>query len=545
MSFIQFDFGFICDKGDLMEKNVLEKIVESRRMPVLFIGSGISKRYLYNFPTWSELLENCFNKVESDPFQYQKVIDELKRSSHSEFEINVKLAGEIEARFNSAFYDRKIQFGKSKNPNWVKSGVSPFKMYLSYYFKKLHLNSNPALTLELEEFKKLKNKISAVITTNYDCLLEKSIFAGDYSVFIHQNDLFSADSYNSAEIYKIHGYVTDADSIIITERDYENFVNSRKLIIAKMLTLFAESPIVFMGYSFTDENIRNIIVDFLSCLTDKELRNISDHLVFISYKANQKELMQCKRTITTKDGFNIPITEIETDNFMRVFNILNQIMPGISPMRIRETRRIIKTIVEQSVSSEEPESVIIGIDDLSNIDLSKKPIAVAIGYKENILNKYGYGLFDDKEIFEDILLDNKKFDADSMCFERYHSIAITRLLPVFKYVKNATSPIAEDSKLHTYINNHNSMELIISTKIKKTLSNIPILESAEEIRKEIENVPDTNRKCGVILKNIGVLKTDEIRNLCIPIFEADTKSAMNSTNFKRCVMCIDLLENTI
>lgn len=468
----------------------------------------------------------------------------MKRSSHSEFEINVKLAGEIEARFNSAFYDRKIQFGKSKNPNWVKSGVSPFKMYLSYYFKKLHLNSNPALTLELEEFKKLKNKISAVITTNYDCLLEKSIFAGDYSVFIHQNDLFSADSYNSAEIYKIHGCVTDADSIIITERDYENFVNSRKLIIAKMLTLFAESPIVFMGYSFTDENIRNIIVDFLSCLTDKELRNISDHLVFISYKANQKELVQCKRTITTKDGFNIPITEIETDNFMRVFNILNQIMPGISPMRIRETRRIIKTIVEQSVSSEEPESVIIGIDDLSNIDLSKKPIAVAIGYKENILNKYGYGLFDDKEIFEDILLDNKKFDADSMCFERYHSIAITRLLPVFKYVKNATSPIAEDSKLHTYINNHNSMELIISTKIKKTLSNIPILESAEEIRKEIENVPDTNRKCGVILKNIGVLKTDEIRNLCIPIFEADTKSAMNSTNFKRCVMCIDLLENT-
>lgn len=39
----------------------------------------------------------------------------------------------------------------------------------------------------------------------------------------------------------------------------------------------------------------------------------------------------------------------------------------------------------------------IGIDDLSNIDLSKKPIAVAIGYKESILNKYGYGLFDDKE----------------------------------------------------------------------------------------------------------------------------------------------------
>ena len=527
----------------LMEKNVLEKIVASRRMPVLFIGSGISKRYLYNFPTWGELLENCFNKVEQDSFQYQKIIDELKRNSNSEFEVNVKLASEIEARFNRAFYDRKIQFGKSKNPSWVKKGVSPFKMYLSHFFKRLHLNKDSDLALELESFRKLKNKVSAVITTNYDQLLEKSIFAGDYSVFIHQNDLFSADSYNSAEIYKIHGCVTDADSIIITERDYENFVNSRKLIIAKMLTLFAESPIVFMGYSFTDENIRNIIVDFLSCLTDKELKDISDHLIFISYKANQRELVQCKRTITTKEGFDIPITEIETDNFMEVFNILNQIMPGISPIRIRETRRIIKTIVDQSVSSDEPESVIIGIDDLSNIDLSQKPIAVAIGYKENILNKYGYGLFDDKEIFEDILLDNKKFDADSMCFERYHSIAITRLLPVFKYVKNATSPLLETSKLHTYINNHNSMELIISTKIKKTLSNIPVLETIDDIRKEIDNVPDTNRKCGVILKNIGVLEADEVRKLCIPIFMADTKAAMSSTNFKRCVMCIDLIEN--
>lgn len=55
------------------------------------------------------------------------------------------------------------------------------------------------------------------------------------------------------------------------------------------------------------------------------------------------------------------------------------------------------------------------------------------------------------------------------------------------------------------------------------------------IRKEIDNVPETNRKCGVILKNISVLKTDEIRKLCIPIFMSDTKAAMSSTNFKRCV----------
>ena len=155
-------------------------------------------------------------------------------------------------------------------------------MFLSKTFKNLRLYKNAQRERELEKFKMLKNKISAVMTTNYDTFLEDKVFSSDYTVFIHQNDLFSSDSYNIAEIYKIHGCATDANSIVITERDYQNFTNSRKLIIAKMLTLFTESPIIFMGYSFTDENIQNIIADFIECLTKEQLENIEDYFIFIS-----------------------------------------------------------------------------------------------------------------------------------------------------------------------------------------------------------------------------------------------------------------------
>lgn len=35
----------------------------------------------------------------------------------------------------------------------------------------------------------------------------------------------------------------------------------------------------------------------------------------------------------------------------------------------------------------------------------------------------------------------------------------------------------------------------------------------------------------------------EIRNACIDIFQIDRIGAMKSTNFKRCVMYLDLMEN--
>lgn len=119
-----------------MQKNVLEKLVESKKLPVLFVGSGISKRYLYRYPNWNELLELSFKKYNSDIFQFQKHIDLMSRKGLSDFEINASLATIIENEFNAAFFDRKIalNIGNKKNPNWVRQGISPYKMFLSSFF---------------------------------------------------------------------------------------------------------------------------------------------------------------------------------------------------------------------------------------------------------------------------------------------------------------------------------------------------------------------------------------------------------------------------
>ncbi|SHJ45342.1 SIR2 family protein [Pseudobutyrivibrio xylanivorans] len=522
---------------------VLEEIVESNRLPVLFIGAGFSKRYLYRYPSWMELLELSFAKFEPDVFQLQKHIDGCKRKGMSEFEINAYLGTVIEDGFNQAFFDRKISInvGNKKNPSWVKRRISPYKMFLADFFRRQKLNRSPELSEELDKLKKLKSKIAAVITTNYDSFLENQVFTNDYNVFVRQHELFSPDSYGIAEIYKIHGSVTDAESIVITEQDYKNFKESRKLIIAKMLTLFSESPIIFMGYSFRDENIKEIIEDFLSCLSDEQLSNIRKHFIFISYKKDEQNLVEIERTITTKNNIEIPFVEIQTDNYGLVYDQLARITPGISPLRVRETRRLVKTIVDQKMTSAEAQSIIVGIDDLSKVDLTSKPLAIAIGYKDNILNKYGYGLLEDNQIFEDIIFDNKKFDCEAMCSERYKNIAITRLLPVFKYVKN--QHIIEDSKLDNYVKTHDSLDKIVSRKIAETFKNFPEYDSYEQLYRNMINAENCRKTAMSILKNMDNLTIDELREACKYLFEKYPNEFATETNAKRCILCLDIREN--
>lgn len=296
-----------------------------------------------------------------------------------------------------------------------------------------------------------------------------------------------------------------------------------------------------MGYSFTDEDVREIIEDFLSCLSKEQLAGIRKHFVFVSYKRGEKKLVEIERTITTKNNVEIPFVEIQTDNYGAVYEKLGEITPGISPLRVRETRKVVKTIVDQSMSSTDAQSIIVGIDDLADMDLTQKPLAIAIGYKENILNKYGYGLLEDKLIFEDVIYDNKGFDAELMCNERLKNIAITRLMPVFKYVKG--QEISKESKLYAYIEAHNSIEKIISKNVAKALKNVPAYVSFDDLYEYMKVAPNCRKAGMAVLKNINVLSVMELRKACKHLFEKYPDEFLRDTNAERCVLCLDLLEN--
>ncbi len=308
-----------------------------------------------------------------------------------------------------------------------------------------------------------------------------------------------------------------------------------------MLTLFAESPIIFLGYSMTDEDVRNIIEDFLSCLSSEQLKDIRKHFVFVSYKKDEEELLEIERTIITKSGVEIPFVEIQTDNYIKIYEKIGEITPGISPVRVRETRKVVKTIVDQSMTSLDAETIIVGIDDLDHIDLSSKPLAIAIGYKENILSKYGYGRFGDEQIFEDIIFDNKNFDSGAMCDERLRRISKNRLLPVYKYVRGRDVP--ENSKLYDYIQAHNTMEKIISSTVSKSIKNTPVFDTYDQLIEYMDTMHNCRKAAMAVLKNIEKLSIDNLRDTCKYLFEKYPDENMTDSNYKRCVMCLDFREN--
>lgn len=151
---------------------VTQFISQYRNHPILFIGTGISLRYLKNSYTWDGLLSKIVFDLTDNKEHYLDIkskceehgkFDYLRIAEILEEEFNTKLQEDRNGKFkhiNDTFYN-KMEEGKN---------ISRFKIYISELFSNLDFKEEKLD--ELNDLKKIRKNIGSIITTNYDALIE-------------------------------------------------------------------------------------------------------------------------------------------------------------------------------------------------------------------------------------------------------------------------------------------------------------------------------------------------------------------------------------
>lgn len=353
---------------------IADFIGQFRNHPVLFVGTGLSIRYLNNSFTWDELLKKiCYDMKGSNEFYYDIKSNHCREGKYAYDEI----ASDVEKEFNRTLLaDRNGRF-KHINDLFYSNmeqdiNISRFKLYIAEIFQNLDYRSSS----EIAELKRVRKNISSIITTNYDCMLE-DIFGFKPLV---GNDILLSNPYGS--LYKIHGSVDKPDKIIITHEDYEMFNQKYELIRAQLLSLFIHNPIIFIGYNIGDENIKHILKTIYTYVDPESeaAEKVRSQFLLVEFCQGSTNTEVMEHDIDVEGFSTIRINRIKTDNYSAIYKQLAELQLPVSAMDVRKVQNVVKEIYSGG-------SIKVRITtDLDELDNSDK--VLAIGSNKSITYSY-------------------------------------------------------------------------------------------------------------------------------------------------------------
>ena len=356
--------------------NIWEYISNYKNHPVLFVGTGISLRYLSNSYTWDGLLSKISHDLTGNKEFYLDLKSRCQINGKYKYD---KIGGELESCFNDSL--SKDRNGKFKEVNDVfyenmEKGInlSRLKIYISKILSEIAFDEK--MQDEIKELKKIRKNIGSIITTNYDRLIE-SVF--EFTPLIGNNILLS-NPYGS--VYKIHGCVSAPNNIIITESDYQEFMEKYELIRAQLLSLFIHNPIVFIGYSIGDDNIKSILKTIFTYIepNSEEAKEIRKNFLLVEYDAESISEEITDHDIDLEGFSTIRINKIKTCNFKPIYEALSELHLPISAMDVRKVQDVVKEIYS---GGEIKVNITEDLDSLKNSDR-----IIAIGSSKTISYQY-------------------------------------------------------------------------------------------------------------------------------------------------------------
>lgn len=507
-------------------------------LPFLFVGAGLSRRYL-NAQSWEELLEEYAITAKNSEYGYRLYSEELKKYEDLPVGEKPKLATLIENDFNRQWLtDDRYEELRKTHEDKIHAGISPFKIDISNNLLSKSKNVNPDYNEEIELLKNLgnNNHIAGVITTNYDTFLESCF--NDYDVYIGQNELIFSVIQGIGEIYKIHGCVTKPESIIINEKDYLEFVSKNAYLASKILTIFLEHPIIFIGYSIDDPNIEEILTSIVSCLDSVQLERLKDRFFFVEWNnEGRRDSIETFQKVF-ENGKRIEMTRLFIKDFSTLFQSL---LLTKAKYRVPILRKLKQEIYDLVLTSKPSESLNVVIDADDDKKLEELEVVVGFGIIKGLAEK-GYEGITVQDIYEDIIFDNKEFLIEPI-IKRVLPTLLKRhsnSIPIYKYVKQYNGDLPEQiskeikSNLDEFLNRNLIRKKDTIELEERTVSGIAL---RYELEKSLEYI---------CLLDKDEIDLTELQEFLAQVYKEvpnvlQMKKGQISTNFRRVAKIYDWL----
>ncbi|MFB5193273.1 SIR2 family protein [Alicyclobacillus fastidiosus] len=517
---------------------IFSNIRQSGRLPILFVGSGISKRYTTNDYNWRQLLIRCISEYEEEPLKkYLSYETQALRETNSvemTEEVYTRIGSKVEYDFNMAVYAGEIDMDVSEENN-----VSPLKRFisetLSQYSIKVELSS------EIELLKELHEKMLTVVTTNYDSFLEDHIFTSHRAVI-------GAPIFLGSEIgtlVKMHGCVTAPESITLTREDYLRLDRRSRVLVGKLIHLFTENPVIFLGYSLTDASIQKLLADIYGCVESSlDFRRLKERLIFVEYDEEQSE-PDVGEFVKNVDGRSIHLTRIRLSDYTILLEHMAQ-MDRIT--KLKEVFWLKNLVSDLVINYQGNKTKIIQLSDDED-GYSGDEVVVAIGKEKDMpspLQDKGLAGLEGKDFYRDIVFDDMpavKSKSNLLGVLVTLAKRNSNVLPVHKYLKGFDGEV--DTKLKA-IQSKEPKDVLNKT-IEKDFSRFEefIGEHPEISMEEIykSDIPNVRKSNFLVLKAAFRAETQELRGFLEQHFDDIPKITGSTTNLRKMILLLDMKEN--
>ena len=473
--------------------------------PFLFVGSGISIRYI-GLENWEDLLKKFSDCCGQHSFDYYYT--EANESYP-------KVAGLIANDFHGIWFESdRFEEDRVIYKEHLKKKDSPLKIEISKYLRNRSTDfvQKEHIQREIELMKNIN--IDGIITTNWDLLLE-NIFP-DFQVFTGQQELLFSESQSIAEIYKIHGCCTKPNSLVLTDQDYELFNKRNPYLAAKLLTIFVEHPIIFMGYSIEDKNIKEILNNIGLCLTNENADKLKDRLIFVEWTEGRSEDQMSPREFVISDddtSIIIPLTVVKVDDFSQIYEALSKIKRKFPAKFLRK----IKDHIYELVRTNDPKNrlYVSGIED--DVDMSDIDVVLGVGIINDISDR-GYEGVTRTDLFRDTILEDGNYDPKKILnvWPKLKPSNV-KYIPIYKYLREAKYLSDEGTLLHDVEVDQSILSYVNDTDIKNFYPTDQHMRKMEEIQQTkgvsglIKSYDIEHTICYIPLLREEDILTDELR----------------------------------